>query len=121
MDYKMTRGDSKTIITPLADAAGDPIDLTDCTVWFTAKAAYTDTDEAATFQKSTADGITVIDEDTGVIQVDIEPEDTEDLDGVRTRLLYDIQVKDGDGKVSTAQSGKLVVYPDVTISTEDVS
>lgn len=121
MDYKMTRGDSRTIITPLADAAGDPIDLTGCTVWFTAKALYTDADASATFQKSTADGITVVDEDTGVIQVDIDPEDTEDLDGVRTRLVYDIQVKDATGKVSTPQSGKLIVYPDVTITTADVS
>jgi len=121
MDYKLTRGDSKTIITPLADAAGDPIDLTGATVWFTAKEDFTDTDDAATFQKSTADGITVIDEDTGVIQVDIEPEDTADLDGVRTRLFYDIQVKDAADRISTPQSGKIVVYPDVTITTDEGS
>lgn len=122
MDLSMIRGDSKTFALSLTDAAGDPLDLTGCTVWITAKEAYTDTDAAATFQHSTDDGnITILDEDTGVIAVDIDPADTTDLDGKTTRLVYDIQVEDGVGKVTTPVRGKLVVRPDVTITTEVVS
>lgn len=121
MDLKMTRGDSKRIALALPDASGNPLDLTDASVWMTAKEAFTDTDDAATFQKTIGAGITVLDEDNGVILVELDPEDTSTLDAVRTRLVYDIQVKDADDAISTPISGKLTVYPDVTITISEGS
>jgi hypothetical protein len=117
MDLSMIRGDSRTFAFPLTDASG-PIDLTNCSVWMTAKEYYTDTDDSATFQKSTSDGITVLDEDNGLIKVELEPADTTDLDGKRHRLVYDIQVEDSAGAVTTVLRGRLTVYPDVTVTTE---
>jgi uncharacterized protein YbjT (DUF2867 family) len=116
-DLTMIRGDSKTFAVSLRDVAGDAIDLTGASVTMTAKEAYTDLDASATFQKTISDGITVLDEDTGVIQVELEPADTTSLDGKKTRLYYDIQVEGSDGKVTTAVRGKLIVHPDVTIDT----
>lgn len=116
MDLKMIRGDSKTFSTALTDAAGNAIDLTGATVWMTAKSAFTDLDADAVFQKSTGDGITHLDDASGLIQVVLDPEDTEDLDGTKHRLVYDIQVVDS-GVVTTVVRAKLLVLPDVTIST----
>lgn len=121
MDLKMFRGDSKSFVLALPDAAGEPIDLTGGTVWMTAKSAYADDDSVAIFQKVTGDGITVLDATHGAVLVELDPEDTEDVDAVRTRLYYDVQVKDADDKITTVLSGRLTVYPDVTVTTGAVS
>ena len=107
-DLSMIRGDSKTFLFALDE------DLTGAVgVWMTAKAAYTDADPG-TFQKTIADGITVIDAATGTIQVDLDPTDTSALAGQTARLYYDIQVEDVANKVSTLVRGRLIVRPDVT-------
>lgn len=120
-DLRMTRGDDKAFAFVLTTASGDPLDLTGASVYMTAKEAYSDTDDGATFQKTNLDGITVLNAANGLIRVDLVPTDTEDLDDRRVRLYYDIQVRDADDKVTTVQSGRLVVYPDVTLTTTEVS
>lgn len=120
-DLRMTRGDSKAFAFAITDASGDPLDLTGASVWMTAKEAYADTDDGATFQKTNADGITVLDAANGLIRVDLVPGDTDGLDDKRVRLLYDIQVLDADDKVTTPISGRIVVSPDVTLTTTEVS
>jgi hypothetical protein len=108
MNLDMIRGDSKTFYfalnTDLTDAVG---------VWMTAKASYADGDPGV-FQKTLADGISVIDETSGTISVELDPGDTSDLDGRTMRLVYDVQVEDVDNKVSTVRRGRLIVRPDVT-------
>jgi hypothetical protein len=108
MNLEMTRGDSKTFVFALN------VNLTDAVgIWMTAKALLADADPGV-FQKTDGAGITVIDEPSGTIQVDLDPGDTEDLAAVTNRLFYDIQVEDVNNKVSTQQSGRLIVRPDVT-------
>ena len=121
MNLSMIRGNSKLFAFPLTNSDGDPIDLTGATVTMTAKAAYTDTDAAAVFQKTEADGITVVSALNGVITVDLDPADTSSLTGKVNRLIYDIQVQDADDRVSTPVRGKLVVQPDVTETIVEVS
>jgi len=108
INLDMTRGDSKSFLFALG------VDLTGAVeVWMTAKEALADSDPGV-FQKSVGAGITVIDDAAGTIQVDLDPADTEDLDAVTNRLFYDVQVEDVNNKVSTRQSGRLIVRPDVT-------
>ena len=110
MNLEMIRGDSKSFLFAL------DMDLTGAVgIWMTAKSALADADPGV-FQKTIADGVTVIDDAAGTVQVDIEPADTSDLDASRQRLFYDIQVEDVNGKVHTPRSGRLVVKPDVTVS-----
>jgi len=108
MNLDMTRGDSKTFYfaldTDLTDAVG---------VWMTAKSALADADPGV-FQKTIGDGVTVIDEPSGTIQVDLEPTDTSALEAKTNRLFYDVQVEDVDNKVTTHLSGRLIVRADVT-------
>ena len=111
MNLEMTRGDSKSFLFAL------DMDLTGAVgIWMTAKSALADIDADAVFQKTISDGVTVIDDEAGTIQVDVEPDDTIDLDATRQRLFYDVQVEDVNNKVRTIRSGRLVVKPDVTIS-----
>lgn len=108
MNLEMIRGDSKTFLFAL------DVDLTDAVgIWMTAKSARADADPGV-FQKSVGAGITVIDDATGTISVELDPADTSDLDAVTNRLYYDVQVEDVDNKVSTPRIGRLVVRPDIT-------
>jgi hypothetical protein len=108
MNLEMIRGDSATFLFAL------DVDLTDAVgVWMTAKSARADADPGI-FQKSVGAGITVIDDPTGMISVELDPADTEDLEAVTNRLYYDIQVQDVDSKVSTLRLGRLIVRPDIT-------
>jgi hypothetical protein len=120
MQLQMIRGDSKTFAFMLTDADGDPIDLTIASVTMTAKSVYTDADGAAVFQKTVGDGVTVIDDTGGTITVDVEPEDTSDLSGVKHRLYFDVQVQTGT-TVRTPVRGRLLVEPDVTVTVEEAS
>ena len=108
MNLEMFRGDSASFFFVL------DLDLTDAVgVTMTAKSLMADADPGV-FQKTVSDGVTVIDEPTGTIQIDLEPGDTDGLSAVRSRLFYDIQVEDVDSKVTTVRSGRLLVKPDVT-------
>jgi len=108
MTLEMIRGDSKTFLFALN------IDLTGALgVWMTAKSARADIDPGV-FQKSVGAGVTVIDDLTGTIQVDVDPGDTDGLDAVTNRLYYDVQVQDVDSKVTTPVIGRLIVRPDIT-------
>jgi hypothetical protein len=108
INLEMVRGDSKSFLFALG------MDLTGAVgIWMTAKSALADADPGV-FQKSDGAGITVIDDAAGTIQVDVDPADTDSLDAVTNRLYYDVQVEDVNNKVSTRQSGRLIVRPDVT-------
>lgn len=110
MNLEMIRGDSKTFLFAL------DVDLTGAVdIWMTAKSARADADPGV-FQKSVGAGITVIDDATGTISVELDPADTSDLDATTNRLFYDVQVEDVDNKVTTYRLGRLVVRPDVTVT-----
>lgn len=108
-DLSMIRGDSKTFLFAF------DVDLTGASeVWMTAKSALADSDGAAIFQKTVGAGVTVVDDPTGTVQIDLDPDDTSSLSGPRDRLYYDVQVLDTDDKITTLASGRLIVRADVT-------
>jgi hypothetical protein len=94
----------------------DPYDLTSCSLWFTAKEAYTDDDVDAVFQKEIGSGITVTSAASGLATIAIEPSDTSGLSAVKTVLFWDIKLETDAGKFYTLNEGKLIINPDVTIS-----
>jgi hypothetical protein len=111
----MIRGDRREFaITLTDDDTGDALDLTTMTLVFTAKRRPTDTDAQAIIAKTEGAGITIdADPTTGLATLEIEPEDTEDLDDLRT-LYWDLQVDNGAGDVRTPLSGRLALSADVT-------
>ncbi len=112
MDLKMTRGDTKEFEFTVTKA-GVAVNLTGALAWFTAKTSLTDLDLNAKIAKSVGFGITITDAPAGKAVVKILPIDTSSLPDKST-LVWDFQVKDALGNVTTAASGFLAVSPDVT-------
>lgn len=117
-DYSMYRGDS--LILDLEIKQGDvPVDLTDATIWMTAKKKLSDPDGSAVFQIETPADI-LIDANPllGKARVVVPAASTTALkysqDCGTIRLHYDIQVKTVTGIIQTVAVGILSVLEDVT-------
>ncbi len=109
IDLRMVRGDSRifTFTDDVFEEAG-------LSIWFTAKKSYKDSDELSVFQKTELDGIEV-DPVNKVATVNIDPEDTEELEDRASELHWDLQIEK-EGLVRTVSRGILRVFPDVTLS-----
>lgn len=108
---KVARGDSKTIRITVRDKAGDlaPFNLTNASIYFTAKITVADKDSDAVIAKSTVGGgITVIDASLGIFEVGLTPGDT---NIVPMEYIYDVRIaKDGD-VYSMEDPGTLKIGP----------
>lgn len=117
----ITRGDSATIHVDVS-SGGTPVDLTGYTLWFTAKAAYTDADADAAIQKGNAGGLSGVSLMTGPggantrIKIVLSPADTESLAAKPVTLHYDVQAESAGGDIYTITRGDLLVQPDVTVT-----
>ncbi len=119
----MSRGDSLSFLVPLVNpSTGAPLDLTGAKIWFTAKNNYVDPDIRAVIalDSDTVSGngaVTILTPATsGQARIDINPIATRaQPDGV-VKLVYDVQVKDAAGFVTTVENGTLTIIPDVTRS-----
>jgi hypothetical protein len=115
-DLKMTRGD--TLIFDIYATRGEAaINLTGAKAWFYVKRETRDTDAAAIISyDTTADpiGIRVVDAVLGLLRVTILPADSVNLPV--TYLPYDVQLREGDGTVTTIAKGSIEVDRDATIT-----
>jgi len=109
------RGDDEEYAITVTGSAGEPFDLTDCELQFTAKRRLTDPDEEAVIVKTSGDGIEVTNPTGGLATMTLTSADTAGLPAHRTGLYYDIQVTDSDGLISTPIEGRMTVRPDVTV------
>ncbi len=107
----MYRGDTFTFTRTVVDAAGEPIDLTNAWVTFTAKRSYNDL--VPFIQYDILDGVTV---DQSDVTVTIQPGDTASLLSTE-RFVWDINVLYGSGDeiVATPLVGRLVVRMDTAV------
>lgn len=95
-----------------------PINMTAGKAWFTAKRSVTDVDASAAIALSTATaGVAILNALGGQLQVTIPAAATVALPDDSVVLVYDVQVKDAAGVVTTVQWGKLTVDADVTRAT----
>jgi hypothetical protein len=117
MDIEAIRGDTETYDLTLTDAAGDPVNLTGSTVWFTAKRRTSDPDEDAIITATQGEGLEVTNAAGGALTLTLAPADTEALESRLVRLEYDVQLKDGTGRITTPLRGKLYVHPDIRRAT----
>lgn len=113
MMLRMNRGDTPIFDIVVTDINGDAVNLTSAYIWFTAKHNFGDTDETAVFQKTVGDGIYLSNPTLGQMEVQLASVDTEMIVD-KTRLKYDVQIKDISGSIYTVASGLLSVEPDVT-------
>jgi len=117
IEREMFRGDSLgfelELMNPLT---GAPLNITGAKFWFTAKNNYVDADERAVIRLDTAllGGVSIVDAARGLARVDVPPLATRALPDGIVRLVYDVQIREAGGSVSTIESGTIKIYPDVT-------
>lgn len=122
----MFRGDDKIVQFTLP-AANLPSDgVASFSFWFTAKSEVDLPDSGAQFQKLGLPGalgpFTIVTAGNpaatppvdAVVNCAIAAADTSSLPDYDVTLTWDLQVRDANGKTSTAASGTLTVQPDVT-------
>ena len=114
---EMIRGDTRFLEIAAKQADGvTAFDITNATLWFTAKANVGDADPGQ-FQKhtGTGGGITKTNAVGGIARVQINPADTEALTA-DTTLVWDVQMRTTEGYVYTLDWGTLTVKraPDIT-------
>jgi hypothetical protein len=107
----MTRGDDATFVIVAVDALNKPVNLSGATLRFTAKKSRTDA--VPTLSKSTGSGITHTDPANGQAELTFVPADTSSL-YAPIALIFDVQLTEGTGKVSTIILGVLQIGADIT-------
>ncbi len=115
-DMKMIRGDTYSRQFIIFQD-GQYYDLTNCSVRMTFKWQFDDSDNDAFLVLTEGDGITVTAPTQGTFTFLIEPADTEGLPPRKVELLFDAQVTDAQSNVYTVAYGKLIILPDVSITT----
>ncbi len=89
--------------------------ITGYTMWFTAKWYYTDPDNRAVSQLTNATAaITFTEATTGKALVTMPALATRAFPDGPVTLVYDVQVMDTDGNISTTEAGTILVTPDCT-------
>lgn len=118
----MYSGDTlKLSLTITDESTGNAVNLTGAKVWMLAKWSYNDADAVAVINKygtqgGVLNGVTFPAPASGQCEITLDPADTAINSDRRTELVYDIQLKESSGVVTTLLSGKLVILPEVTRS-----
>lgn len=108
-DLNFDEGDDNTYAVTLTDAAGDPVDITGYTFYFTVKYNKNDSDDQAVFKITDS---TIAAPTTGVINLEVVRADTV---GKRPGIYpYDIKYKDASGDIKTILYGNYNLRQAVT-------
>lgn len=109
MTIEIIRGDDEQFELTFTDIDGDPIDLTDGTVFFTVKKSLSDDDDEALITKEITEFAAPT---TGVARLVLSKTQTDIPEG---RYFYDVQFKDSANMISSTIRDKFYVKKDVTL------
>lgn len=111
--FEIWRGDTE-LFTATITESGAPVDITGCSLKFTAKRSLADSDADAVFQRATGgSGIAITNGPGGIAQIAIASSNTSSLT-VPTLCYCDLQLVDTFGNVSTTATGTILIKVDVT-------
>lgn len=110
--YQMWRGDTEVFDAAIT-VAGVAVNITGCSLRFTAKRSLSDADADAVFQLVTPTEITITNGPGGLCQITVASTDTDQL-LVPTLCYCDLQLVDTLNNVSTTATGTLLIKIDVT-------
>ena len=101
----------------MAIRSGNPLNLMggNAKAWFTAKKTTDDLDADALIALNSVDNpaqVVFMDASIGTFFVKLLPADTASIDD--DSLVYDVQVREQDGRITTVAKGELKLKPDVT-------
>lgn len=111
-NFKVVRGDTvpMTVVVTVDDVA---FDLTNCTLFFTAKEDPSQSDDDALIRKHTGAGITHTNAAAGQARIVLAAADTASLP-IDTELFCDVQVKTPTDEIYTVATGTITFRSDVT-------
>ena len=110
VDLEMVRGDTGEWTVTFTDNAGTLIDDPTAEYRMTAKFLETDLDPGVF-------SVTATQSAPGTATLVVDPSDTRSLRSIVISLVYDIQVTETGGRVTTIQKGNLIINPDISITT----
>jgi hypothetical protein len=110
--FQMWRGDTEVFDAAIT-VSGVAVNITGCSLKFTAKRSLQDADADAVFQLVTPTEIVITNGPGGLCQINVASLDTSGL-LVPTLCYCDLQLVDTLGNVSTTATGTLMVKIDVT-------
>lgn len=98
------------------DAPTPPQNITGWKMWFTAKYSTADYDNAAVSQldNGALGGVVFVDPTIGRAEITMPALATLQFPDGPVALVYDVQVQDAIGRISTVEVGTLTVNPDAT-------
>jgi hypothetical protein len=113
VDMSIYRGDDKTWTITFVDSNGTAINITGYSVFFTVKPENTYVDSSSDTGATISKTVSVHSDPThGVTSLSLVPLDTASLKPAKYR--YDMQLKNGSGKILTFIAGNFEVLADVT-------
>jgi len=111
--FEMWRGDTE-VFDAAVTVSGIAIDITGCSLRFTAKRNLNDTDAEAVFQVTTASGgIVITNGPAGLAEITVSSADTAPVTQA-IKCYCDLQLVDTFNNVSTTATGTLLIKLDVT-------
>lgn len=110
--FEMWRGDTEVFDAAIT-VGGLPVNITGCTLRFTAKRSLQDSDADAIFQRITPTEIVITNGPGGLCQITVASTDTAS-ETQDVRCYCDLQLVDTLGNVSTTATGTLHIKMDVT-------
>lgn len=111
--FEMWRGDTEVFDAAIT-VGGSPVNITGCSLTFTAKRSLQDSDADAVFQiTTTGGGIVITNGPGGLCEITIASADTS-AETQAIRCYCDLQCVDTLGNVSTTATGTLTIKIDVT-------
>src|SRR5687768_6478528 len=107
-DLEIKRGDDVSFEMTFREEDGTAYDITGMTVFFTMKRKFSDADADALISKTVTSHS---DPTAGETTVALSNSDTTVTPG---KYPYDLQIKDGDGKIQSTSTAYITILPDVT-------
>lgn len=111
-NFEMWRGDTEVFDTAIT-VSGVAVNITGCTLRFTAKQSLQDSDADAVFQLITPVEIVITNGPGGLCTITVASADTSGVTQA-IRCYCDLQLVDTLGNVSTTATGTLLIKIDVT-------
>lgn len=114
VDLEVTRGDTESLQATVVDAVGVAINLTGATIRFTVRASAADPIAVIAKDNAGLGGITVPSPATGIALIALTPANTRLL--TNGRWVYDVQVTEASGRVTTVVAGRIRAAAEVTVA-----
>jgi hypothetical protein len=115
------QGDTETLDIACKQANHTSLAIDGTKLWFYVKRSPVDADNNALIRKTTDDGegVTVTDAANGIAEVAIDPSDTAGLPSwaLGRMLSWQLQAKDGLGRVTTLAKGDFLINRDLITTT----